>query len=96
METVEQLLAKEYEGKLFTCISVHAVFGKTFLCSKRWYAVISGKVYDVSDGKKKATGDTMLNVKSDCNRVGIYNSEKIYKATNKSYSYSEFKKLLKL
>ncbi len=86
----------ELEGGLFVEISLRSIEGKTYTVRKDWYAVENGIVYDVSNGKKYATGDSLWNVKRICKRVGRYDANKIHKFQVKHYSYAEIKKLFKI
>lgn len=93
---VEAYLAKKYEGKLFVNICLINILGNSYCINKDYYTVKNGKVCMVNDGKEYFTGDTLLNISTDCKQIGIYHPEKIYKRVMKDYTYSEFKKLHKL
>jgi predicted RNase H-like nuclease (RuvC/YqgF family) len=88
--------SKELEGGLFVDISIQSIEGKTFCVRKDWYTVENGIVYEVGDGRKYATGDSLWNVKKSCKRVGKYKPDEIHKFVTKHYSYAEFKGLLKI
>ncbi len=62
---------------------------------KDFYTVKEGKVLMVNDGLEQATGDTLIDLVSQCKRIGIYNPNKKYKRLIKDYSYSELNKLHK-
>ncbi len=91
---IEKHLKPKLEGGLFVEISMSNLSGDSFHFRKDWYAVIDGIVYEIGDGRKYPTGDTLFNLNSDCKRVGNYNEKIIHKTINKTYSYSEIKKLL--
>jgi hypothetical protein len=93
-EKIEKDLKPKLEGGLFVEISMSDIFGDSFHFRKDWYTVIDGIVYEVGDGRKYSTGDTLFNVYSDCKRVGKYNEKIIHKTLTKTYKYSELKKLI--
>jgi hypothetical protein len=93
---VEAMLAKKFEGKLFVDICLLKVFGNSFTINKDFYTVKDGKACMVNDGKEYFTGDTMLNIATDCKRIGIYDPKKVYKRVMREYTYAEFTKLHKL
>lgn len=93
---VDKYLAKKFEGKLFVDVSLMKIFGNSFSINKDYYTVKDGKVCMVNDGKEYFTGDTLLNLSTDCKQIGIYHPNKIYKRVIKTYTYSEFKKLHKI
>jgi len=93
---VNDYLAKKYEGKLFVDISLLKIMGSSYSINKDFYTVKEGKVCMVNDGKEYFTGDTLLNISTDCKQIGIYDPNKIYKRIIKDYTYAEFKKLHRL
>jgi hypothetical protein len=94
-DTIEEYLAKEYEGKLFVNIFLLPCFG-SYTVRKDYYTVLNGLVYSTHEGELHASGDTMLSLQTDCKKIGKYNPDKKYKTTTRNYSYSEIKKLFKL
>lgn len=94
---IERFLAEEFEGGLFAEIAITNIGGKTFIARRDLYTVLNGLCYEVGDGKLFPTGDSMLNIKASCNRIGKYDPDKKYKFTvSRSYTYAEMKKLFKL
>lgn len=94
---IEQYLAEQFEGGLFAEISITSIGGGTFIARRDLYTVLDGVCYEVGSGKLVHTGDTMLNIKKDCHRIGKYDPNKKYKFTvSRSYTYAEMKKLFKL
>ena len=83
------------EGGLFVCITMTSIYASSFIFRKDWYAVINGEVYEVGDGRKIKTGDTLFDLIDDCKRVGRYNPAKRYRTLDKMFTYKEVKKLLK-
>lgn len=94
---IEKFLAEEFEGGLFAEIAMTNISGKTFFVRRDLYTVLSGICYELGSGKPLPTGDTMISIKANCNRIGKYDPNKEYKCTvSKNYSYAEIKKLFKL
>jgi len=93
---VDRFILDEAEGKLFTHISLSSIHGKVFLARKDWYTVQNRVIYLVSNGWFYPTWDKALSLKTDCNRVGIYDPDKTYKAVRREYTYQEIKKRLRL
>lgn len=93
---IEKHLAKELEGKVFEHVWV-TNSEDTFFCAKDFYTVKDGQVYYIAkDGALQASDDTLLSIKSECRKVGIYNPDKKYKATRNTLKQTELKKALKL
>ncbi len=97
---IEKSLESKCEGRLFVYIWMHtlSLSGKKYLIAKEYYTVINGVVYIIEGDGSKLTpsGDSLFEITTECRRVGVYNPSKKYKQVNKVYTYSEFKKLLKL
>lgn len=98
MEFSKELAAKvaeEMEGGLF--LNVYASqYSDMVTVSKHYYTVRNGIVMSVNNKIEQFTGDTLLTITAECNRIGEYNPTKEYKSVTKTYNVAQFCKLHKL
>ncbi len=91
-----QMLKARMEGKLYSYISV-SYFQGTAYCSKWFYTVKNGVVYEIeSDGVLSPSADSLLDLYGSAKMVGKYKPEKNYMPKTKVFEYKEILKMLKL
>jgi hypothetical protein len=95
VDVIEDYLAFELEGGLFEYITLRYC-GRDYVARRTFYMVKEGKVYELSKDGPYATGDTLLDLKTSCHRVGNYDPNFDYQAKNLAYNHEKILETLGL
>lgn len=96
----ERSLAAKHEGGLFAHVWLIKI-GNQISVTKDLYTVQNGQVLIIErnkEGKQQLTpsGDTVLDIETQCKRVGKFNPNKSYRRKIRDYEFKEFIKIHKL
>jgi len=92
---IHNMLSPKMEGGLFEVVTIMFVCGE-FWARKDFYTVQNGAVFIIEAKGLAASGDSLLELDKESQRVGKYDKGKTYPSVSRAFSFEEMKEILKL